>query len=167
MKKIVHVLCTGGTFDKVYGSGSGVSDFSFPEKTAVLDIATRLGIRSLQVSYELAKAKDSLDMTDHDRSTIAAWCARPHHECCVVIHGTDTMIKTASVIADRSLSNVIVLTGALQPACMRNTDAEFNLGGALIAAQISSPGVYIVMSGTIYLWDKCRKNPITGQFEPI
>ncbi len=165
--KMIHVLCTGGTFDKAYGSGSGVRDFSFPEETAVLGIVTRLGIRNIEVSYKSETAKDSLDITDDDRSAIATWCAQSPHKSCVVIHGTDTMIKTASVIARRCPSKVVVLTGSLQPARMRDTDAEFNFGGALIAAQISLPGVYIVMSGTIYKWDKCKKNLITGQFEPI
>ena len=163
----INVLSTGGTFDKAYGSGAGVRNFSFPEVSAVEDIATRLGIRNMKVSYEAARAKDSLDMTDDDRNFIAEWCADNSRDRCVVIHGTDTMIDTARVVAKRCPDKVVVLTGALQPARMRDTDAEFNLGGALIAAQACSPGVYIVMSGMIYPWDKCKKNSTTGHFEPL
>lgn len=165
--KTVHVFCVGGTFDKVYGSGAGVKNFSFPETTAVVDIATRLGICNMEVFYRQTIAKDSLDMTDDDRLAIATWCTKSPHESCLIIHGTDTMINTASVIAGQGLDKVVVLTGALQPACMRNTDAEFNLGGALIAAKTCPPGVYIVMSGEVYLWNKCRKNTTTGHFEPL
>ncbi len=163
----INVLSTGGTFDKAYGSGAGVRNFSFPEVSAVEDIATRFGIRNMNVSYESARAKDSLDMTDDDRNFIAEWCADKSRDRCVVIHGTDTMIDTARVVAKKCPDKVVVLTGALQPARMRDIDAEFNLGGALIAAQTCSPGVYIVMSGTIYPWDKCKKNPTTGHFEPL
>ena len=164
----INILCTGGTFDKAYGSGAGVRNFSFPEVSAVEDIATRLGIRNMNVSYEPERAKDSLDMTDDDRNFIAGWCANPPpDDRCVVIQGTDTMIDTARVISKRCPDKVVVLTGALQPARMRDSDAEFNLGGALIAAQTCPPGVYIVMSGTIYPWDKCKKNPETGHFEPL
>ncbi len=163
----INILCTGGTFDKVYGSGAGVRNFSFPEVSAVEDIATRLGIRNMKVSYESTIAKDSLDMTDDDRNLIAEWCADNSSNRCVVIHGTDTMIDTARVVAKRCPDKVVVLTGALQPARMRDTDAEFNLGGALIAAQTCSPGVYIVMGGMIYQWNKCKKNSITGHFEPL
>ncbi len=163
---MIDVLCTGGTFDKAYGSGAGVRNFSFPEVSAVEDIAARLGIRNIKVSYEPERAKDSLDMTDEDRDFIANWCADDSRGHCVVIHGTDTMIDTARVVARRCLK-VVVLTGALQPARMRDTDAEFNLGGAVIAAQVCAPGVYIVMSAAIYPWDKCKKNPLTGPFEPL
>lgn len=164
---IINILATGGTFDKAYGSGAGVRDFSFPEVSAVENIASRLGIRNMKVFYELARAKDSLDMTDDDRNFIAEWCVNDSRDRCVVIHGTDSMIETARVVARRCPGKVVVLTGALQPARMSDTDAEFNLGGALIAAQVSLPGVYIVMSGMIYPWDKCKKNPTTGHFEPL
>lgn len=163
----ISVLCTGGTFDKVYGSGAGVRNFSFPEVSIVENILNRLGIRNVKVSYESERAKDSLDMTDHDRNFIAGWCADASRDRSVVIHGTDTMIDTARIIAGRCPNKVVVLTGALQPARMRDTDAEFNLGGAMIAAQICTHGVYIAMSGTIYPWHKCKKNPVTGHFEPL
>ncbi len=163
----IDVLSTGGTFDKAYGSGAGVRDFSFPEVSAVDEIAARLGIQNVSVSYKSVAAMDSLDMTDVDRLSIADWCANESRERCVVIHGTDTMIETARIIAKRCSHQVVILTGALQPARMRDTDAEFNLGGALIAAQVCLPGVYIVMSGTIFRWDECQKNPITGHFEPL
>ncbi len=163
----IDVLSTGGTFDKAYGSGAGVRDFSFPEVSAVEEIATRLGIQNISVTYKSAEAMDSLDMTERDRNDIADWCTNESRERCVVIHGTDTMIETARVIAESCSHTVVILTGALQPARMRNTDAEFNLGGALIAAQICLPGVYIVMSGTIFRWNECQKNPVTGHFEPL
>ena len=65
------------------------------------------------------------------------------------------------------LANTVILTGALQPTRMRDSDAEFNLGGAIIATQTCPAGVYIVMHGRIFPWDRCRKNPQSGQFEPL
>jgi len=82
----INVLSTGGTFDKAYGSGAGIRNFSFPKMSAVEDIAIRLGIRNMKVSYEPARAKDSLDMTDDDRNFIAEWCADNSRDRCVVIH---------------------------------------------------------------------------------
>ncbi len=161
----IALLCTGGSFDKVYGQGAGVRDMSFPSVSATAKIVHRLGIRDVRVFYKQEQAKDSLDMTEQDRKRIAAWCAK--HRRAVVIHGTDTMIATARVIAAAHLKSTIVLTGSLQPACMRETDAELNLGGALIAAQMAPPGVYIVMDGRIHDWDNCRKDPITGHFVSI
>ena len=161
----INILSTGGTFDKAYGSGAGVKNFSFPQTSAAEEMITRLGLTNIEVSYQPDRAKDSLDMDDTDRTFIADWCAT--HDRSVVIHGTDTMIETARVVAKRCPDKVVVLTGALQPARMRDTDAEFNLGGAVIAAQASVHGVYIVMNGKLFIWDKCKKNPTTGHFEPL
>ncbi len=182
--KSIDVLCTGGTFEKVYGSGAGVRNFSFPAKSAVEAILARFGVSDVPITYIQAQAKDSLDMNENDRYQIALYCINGNTTASVVIHGTDTMIETAGIIhrhiakfgsgtttshAVQSYlaKKVVVLTGALQPACMRESDAEFNLGGALVAAQTCPPGVFIVMGGRIYPWDKCKKNPTTGHFESI
>lgn len=164
----VQILCTGGTFDKIYGSGAGVRNFSFPpEKSSVEEILARLNVANAIVTYDPHKAKDSLDMTDEDRTAIVAWCSKALQDRVVIIHGTDTMLDTARVVAKNCTNKVVILTGALQPACMKVSDAEFNLGGAIAAAQASSPGVYIFMNGRLFVWDSCRKNPKTGVFEPI
>ena len=44
----------------------------------------------------------------------------------------------------------IVLTGAMQPASVRASDAEFNVGFALAAVQTLPPGVYVAMNGMIF-----------------
>jgi L-asparaginase len=163
----IHILCTGGTFDKIYGVGAGIRNFTFPEVSAVTEIVAKFHVAGVDLTYDPARAMDSLDMTDGDRNFIASWCAQYPAGRCVVIHGTDTMIKTASVIAARKLSNTVILTGALQPTRMRDSDADFNLGGAIVAAQTCPAGVYIVMHGRIFPWDQCRKNPLSGQFDPI
>jgi L-asparaginase len=61
----------------------------------------------------------------------------------------------------------IVLTGSMQPARLRVTDAEFNLGTAVAAVQALPPGVYIVMNGRIFNPDRCRKNVAGHRFEEI
>ncbi len=162
--EIIDIYSAGGTFDKVYGNGAGVRNFSFPVTSAVADICSRLGISGTRSFYDPGRAKDSLDMDDSDRAAIADWCAGRNRS--VVVHGTDTMIDSARVVAQHCPGKVVVFTGALQPACMCDTDAEFNLGGAIIAAQVCAPGVYIVMNGKLFSWDDCKKNPKTGRFEP-
>jgi L-asparaginase len=39
--------------------------------------------------------KDSLDMTDEDRSTIRRLSQQCQEECVLITHGTDGMVKTA------------------------------------------------------------------------
>ena len=55
----------------------------------------------------------------------------------------------------------------MQPARFKVTDAVFNIGSALAAAQCLPPGVYIAMNGRCFHWDNVRKNRSTGEFEPI
>jgi L-asparaginase len=38
----------------------------------------------------------------------------------------------------------------MQPATLRNSDAEFNVGFALAAVQCLSSGVYIAMNGQLF-----------------
>ena len=82
----------------------------------------------------------------------------------IITHGTDTMIETAQTLGGIA-GKVIVLTGAMQPAAFRDTDAALNLGVALAALERCTPGVYIAMSGQIFDPDRCRKNHDTDRFE--
>jgi len=47
------------------------------------------------------------------------------------------------------------------------TDAEFNVGCAIGAAQTLPPGVYIAMNGRVYEAERVRKNYEVRQFEEI
>jgi L-asparaginase len=93
--------------------------------------------------------KDSLDMTDVDRDSIHDAVAKSDAAQILVTHGTDTMVQTGQMLAD-ILGKTIVLTGAMQPATLRASDADFNVGFALAAVQTLPPGVYIAMNGQIF-----------------
>lgn len=159
----ISVLSTGGTFEKVYGQGIGIKDFSFPTESYVKGISRFCPSLNIDVMYDKDDAKDSLDMTEADRSKIAQWCKGEESNYIIVVHGTDTMISTADVVAKENIQKTIVFTGASQPARMKDSDADFNLGGAIIAAQVCGPGVYIVMNGNVFSWDKCKKT-VAGNF---
>ena len=60
-----------------------------------------------------------------------------------------------------------MLTGAMVPYAFGASDALFNLGSALAFVQALPSGVYIVMNGKYYAWDKVRKNKKTGLFEDL
>ena len=82
----------------------------------------------------------------------------------VITHGTDTMVDTAKVLKDIS-GKTIVMTGSMYPAQFRDSDAVFNMGCAVTAAQILVPGVYIVMNGRIFEPHNVRKNVELNRFE--
>ena len=164
---MIHILSTGGTFEKIYGSGMEVQNYSFPQKSMLLRMKNLLGIRDINIVYHSEQAKDSLDMDDTDRMFVANWCQNCTGDRCIIIHGTDTMIDTASIINQVVTNKTIILTGSLQPAFARDTDAEMNFGGALIAAQTCKYGIYIVMSGQVFHWNACQKDPISGTFRSV
>jgi L-asparaginase len=55
----------------------------------------------------------------------------------------------------------------MYPAQYRDSDAVFNMGCALMAAQTLSPGVYIAMNGDIFEPNKALKNVELNRFEHI
>jgi L-asparaginase len=59
----------------------------------------------------------------------------------------------------------IVLTGAMQPARFRDTDAIFNIGCAIGALQSQPAGVYLVMNGQVFEAGKVQKNRDAQRFE--
>ena len=109
---------------------------------------------------------DEIAELDHDARihALQALCAQDDVDGVVVTHGTDTMVDTAKVLAGLD-DKTIVMTGALNPARFRGSDAEFNIGTAVGAVQSLPPGVYIAMNGRI--WDplKVRKNVAANRFE--
>lgn len=154
------ILTCGGTFDKVYHDA--LSDYAIGAPCAP-DILAEAG---MQDGWELIEVmrKDSLDMTDEDRQVLRTAATSCRASRLVVIHGTDTMPDSAAVLADIP-NKIIVLTGAMNPARFRQTDAPFNLGFAIAAALTAGPGTYIAMGGQLYPHDQVRKNREQGRFE--
>jgi L-asparaginase len=79
------------------------------------------------------------------------------------------MVKTAAYLAAKGVKDkTIVLTGAMIPyAFGTSSDGFFNLGSALAFVQTLPPGVYVVMNGRYFPWNKVKKNTKTGYFEEI
>ena len=82
----------------------------------------------------------------------------------LITHGTDTMVDTARALGDVG-GKTVVFTGAMRPSRLRVSDAVFNVGFALAAAQLLPPGVYVAMHGEIFNPLKVRKNRAAGRFE--
>ncbi|MDH3902641.1 MAG: asparaginase domain-containing protein, partial [Xanthomonadales bacterium] len=110
--------------------------------------------------------KDSLHLTDEDRQTIRSEIAASDASHILITHGTDSMVKTALLLADIP-DKTMVLTGALNPARFRDTDAVFNIGCAVGAVQVLPPGAWIAMSGSIWDPRKVRKNRGKNRFESV
>ncbi len=53
----------------------------------------------------------------------------------------------------------------MYPAQFRDSDAVFNIGCAVTAAQILEPGIYIVMNGRVFNPEQVQKNIELYRFE--
>ena len=159
----LRIIATGGTFDKHYNELNGTLGFAESHLPAVL-ARTRM---TIPVQLEILPLLDSLDMQDVDRERVLTSCTASAEKAIVIVHGTDTMKETAAVLGAASLGKTIVLTGAMIPYSIANSDALFNLGFATAAAQTLPAGVYVAMNGQHFPWDAVRKNTASGCFEAI
>lgn len=156
----VLILTTGGTIDKVHDVRT--ESLVFDGSTAVSDIL-KYG-RTEFPRVEGLMSIDSLDMTlDHREAILEAVKTAPEDRI-VLTHGTGTMEQTAKYLLGKVRGKTIVLTGAMRPQSLWRSDAEFNLGGALIAAQTLPHGIYAVMNGRVIDARHVRKDLESGRF---
>lgn len=155
------VFATGGTFDKEYNELNGELYFKqthIPEMLA-------LGRSLVPVRIQTLMMKDSLRMTTADRQRIASACRLAKERRIVITHGTDTMERTARLLAKEVSGKTVVLTGAMVPYKFGSSDGLFNLGTALALAQVLPPGIYVAMNGRYFTWNSVTKNRAVGVFE--
>ena len=155
------VVTTGGTIDKIYFDDKSDFQVGDPQIGRILE---ELGV-AFRFEVIPILRKDSLHLDEADRELLRAPIAAQAARHVLVTHGTDSMVETARVLATIP-GKVIVLTGALNPARFRGSDAEFNIGTAVGAVQSLPPGVYIAMNGRIWDPAKVRKNVDANRFEP-
>jgi len=158
----IRFITTGGTIDKIYFDA--LSQFEVGE-SQVKHILTE-GLVDFDYEIVALLQKDSIEMTDADRSKLRDFIANDDASHYIVTHGTDTMPATAEALAGLD-GKTIILTGALTPARFKTTDAIFNVGMAVAAVQTAAPGVYIAMSGQVFPAGRVRKNRAENRFEEL
>ena len=135
----LRIIITGGTFDKQYDEIQGALTFKDSHLPEILkDVRC-----TVPVALEINQLIDSLDMRLSNRLKILESCKKAREKQIVITHGTDTMTETAAVLGEAALDKTIVLTGAMVPYTFSNSDAVFNLGCAITAAQRCSPDAYL------------------------
>lgn len=167
----ISVMTTGGTIEKTYDEFDG--SLSNRESEIKHRLLTKLRMPYTRLHVFSIMAKDSLFMTDYDRALITKTVmahldkGRPM----VILHGTDTMAKTANhlllELKNKKLqpSMPIVFTGAMKPMGFEDSDAGQNITEALHAAKILSSGVYISFHNRVFELPNVRKNKETRTFE--
>jgi L-asparaginase len=164
-KHRLALISTGGTVEKTYNELEGVLHNAF----SVLDVMlASLSIENLEIVRVPLMNKDSMEMTLADHTLIAetagAMCHA--HDGVVIVHGTDRLSKTGDRIVEvvPSPRVPIILTGAIRPYMLRNTDALQNLTEAFLAVQILPPGVFCVMHDKVLQFPGVVKDHERGTF---
>ena len=159
--KYIKIFATGGTFDKEYNEINGELYFKETNLFKLLE----LGRSRIDVQIETLMMIDSLEMSDKDRNYISDQCKKEPANKIIITHGTDTMVETASFLAQKIKDKLIILTGAMIPINFGSSDGLFNLGSALSFIQVLQPGIYITMNGRYFQWNDVYKNKKLGVFE--
>lgn len=159
----LRIIVTGGTIDKVHDPRSEGLAFS-PDGATHIPEMLRIGRCHFPV-VQLLMLKDSLHFTDSDRQAISAAVSQAEERAIVITHGTGTMGETARFLVGHAPDKTVVLTGAMRPFSLYASDGEFNLGGAIAAAQVLEAGVWGVMNGRVFPAERLDKNVEQGRFD--
>ena len=155
----ITLISTGGTIEKTYDEHSGTL---LNRSSIVQEMLGLLRLEETQVNTLQLMQKDSLDLTDADRTRIVdavrlligtAGTAIDEPGACagvIILHGTDTLCDTGDWILrhiGHELRVPVILTGAMRPFEMKRSDALQNLNESIFAVGILDPGVYVVAHG--------------------
>ncbi len=163
----VLIIYTGGTIGMIEDPVSGLlKPFDFSNVSAQIPELNRLNVRLTYKDFE--KPIDSSDMQPDDWLHISKIIADHYAEYdgFVVLHGTDTMAYTASVLSFmlQGLQKPVVLTGSQLPIGIIRTDGKENLITAIEIAGAKNNGVSIVKEVCIYFEYKLHRGNRTIKF---
>ena len=165
MKNSPIILNIGGTFNKIYNPITGEL-FIPKEDTAIKEILRKSLKTDKFPKIEGILYKDSLEMDKEDRKQLLQKISSLSEKKIVIIHGTDTMKKSAKIVAKYIQDKTIVFVGAMQPYSIEPIEASFGLGMALgFAINSKKKGVFICMNGLLKKHNKIKKNYEKGVFE--
>lgn len=144
------VLATGGTIEKSYDAAAGRLTL---ERPVIETLFERLDQPDVAIEIRRVMAIDSLDMGAAERADVVAavqaCLADDSADAILITHGTDTLAETATALAEAltALDRPVVLTGAMRPYRVADSDAAQNVAQAVMAARLLAPGVYAVFHG--------------------
>lgn len=156
MKKIL-MINTGGTFSSVKGEKGLTPGLSSEE---LLD-EMRLVTRSIVLEMEELLSVDSANIFPKDWKRLAERIAAAIHvyDGVVVIHGTDTMAYTSSMLSFmlRNVPIPVVITGSQLSISHPVADAMENGRCAVYMAASGYPGVFVAFNRKVMLGTRASK----------
>jgi len=158
------VISTGGTINKLYNELTGELDIGNSVAKNLYSLARgNLSVREVAII-----GKDSLDMTDKDRGLLADTVRAAVEESVIILHGTDTVDKSATLLDKTVKDKKVVFVGAMKPYSIEKDEAIFNFAcavGFLRAAP--AEGIYISMHSLVLPHNAIYKDRNAGIFKPL
>jgi L-asparaginase len=166
----ITLITTGGTIEKTYDESTGELA---NRRSIVRRMLAELRLEDTEISVFELMSKDSQILTDADRTRILE-AVRATGACeegvattgIVILHGTDTLEVTGQKLFEEldAPQVPVVLTGAMRPFEMKQSDALQNLTEAIFSAGVLPPGVYCVAHGRVLPFPGVRKDHERGTF---
>ncbi len=167
MRVELALLAMGGTIDKDYPRSTKGYAFEIDEPAADR-VLRELPFFALPFNVQSICKKDSTEIDAADREQLVRAVRDTAARRVVVTHGTDTLIESAQHIARSGAAEgkVVAFTGAMKPERFKDSDAVFNLGLAVGATAIGTPGaVFVCMGGRVIESSRCVRRQSSGLFE--
>ena len=168
MKKLM-ILSTGGTIACTQTEDGLIPTLTADDILAYAPNAKKIGRVETKTIFNL----DSSNIQPEEWRVIAneVFFCLPKYDGVVVLHGTDTMAYTASMLSFmlRNVDKPVVITGSQLPVGHPQTDAKQNLRHALVMASSGVAGIFVVFDRQIMLGCRVAKVRTTSQnaFESI
>jgi len=161
--KNIFIINTGGTFNKQYNELNGHLIIK-KNNDLVENILKQSKITDVNVEGLIYK--DSLEITNDDRKILVNFINKSKFKKILIIHGTDTMDKTALFLDENIKDKQIVITGAMKPFSIHSVEAvsNFMMGYGYLLSNEKN-GVVIAMHGMVENYNKIKKNRELGVFE--
>lgn len=167
MYKNIVIINTGGTFSKTYNANKSSLEIKDNNK-----FINRI-LNSLYKSNKKPKVhgiiyKDSLDINKKNRIELKNLIQTYKEEKIIIIHGTDTMNKTAKFLNKKIKNKTIVFVGSMIPYSINKIEALATLSMALgFMNNTNNKDIYICMNGLIKKHTQIKKNYKKIVFEEI
>jgi len=161
---MIEIINTGGTFNKRYNPLNGELEVPNDYK-AVSDILKKSLFINQKIKLTQIISKDSLEFTKDDRKLLLKTIKNSKSKKIIVIHGTDTMHKSAKFISKFIKDKIVIFTGAMKPYEINPIEATSNLMLAIGFSQNAKEGIYISMHGIVKKYNKIKKDYKKGVFK--
>lgn len=165
--RTITLVTTGGTLEKVYDETTGTL---VNKHSNVAHILQGLRLQDTRINIHELMNKDSLDMTDVERAliveTVRLQTETHGIDGVIVLHGTDTLSNTGEALFKgiKDPRCPVILTGAMRPFELKQSDALQNLTESIFAISVLEPGIYAVAHGRALQFPGVVKDKAAGTF---